>query len=693
MQVHFQHHQLYLLPIAIGAVLIAYWLYVGFSKRHESSLGLVWFFRLLRSLVLVVIGALLLVPFVRLLKTYSEKPVLAVGYDNSQSLNLLDTTGKRKLQNELDQVLNDLNEKYEVETYLFGESVAPGDWELSDKRTNISDWLNFLSKNYRHGNLGASLLISDGIFNLGGNPSYATMQIKAPLYSIALGDTTPSKDLRVSFVNNNDIAYLGNQFPIKVGVVSEKMKGEEFTMTLLENGKKINSESFAIKSDDFFKEHTFIIDADEAGMQKYEISLSRFDDELSTSNNYQQSYVEVIDADKNILIAYKAPHPDVAALRKSIERNKNYQVETWWAAGGVEEQPDFSEFHLAILHNLPDGKDKSWQKDLRESNVSTLYFIDNAVQWQALNNQLSGLSITPKSNQANEAYGVVNNDFVGFSLDKGQLAALSDYPPLRAAFANMHFSTEHDVLLFQKIGTVNTAYPMFAVWQNNSRKTGVFSATGIWRWFVYDYSENGNNEVVDELISQSVQYLSLKEDKRRLRLNRNKLLFNENEDIELTASFYDKNYQPAANGQLKLNVWSEDDVEYEFGFLKRGDLFEVNAGQLKPGEYRYKITASLGDDVHFLNGGFTVAAVNVEYMQPKANHQVLYSLTQQYNGDMFYPNQIDQLSAALKENDKAFSIRHEKAEVTELIHNKWLFFLILSLLTIEWTIRKYKGAS
>lgn len=618
-----------------------------------------------------------------------------MGFDNSQSLALIDSSQKRAVELSVNGMLEKLEEKYEVETYLFGETVAPGDWDLSDKRTNISDWLGFLSKNYRHGNLGGSVLISDGIFNLGGNPAYSLKQMTAPVFSVALGDTTPAIDLRVSFVDNNNIAYKGNQFPIKVGVISEKMKGKEYQLSLRQQGKVLASERVQATSDDFFSEHTFIVDAEQVGIQKYSISLSEIEGELSTNNNYQQTYVEVIDADKSILIAYDAPHPDVAALRKSIERNRNYKVDLWWASNKANDYkvPDFEQYHLVMLHNLPSGRGVDWEEQLLDSRVSTLYFFDNSVQWPTLSRQLQGISIKPKSNATNEAYGLINKDFVGFSLNKVALEELVKFPPLRAAFAEVSFSAEHDVLLRQKIGSVATNYPLFAVSQDGTRKTGVFAATGIWRWFVYDYVENGNHELVDELINQSIQYLSTKEDKRRLRLARNKFLFNENEDVVLAASFYDKNYQPALNGVLKATLKDENGTEYEFGFLQKGELFEMNAGQMEPGEYSYQIKASLGDDLHYLSGSFTVAQVNVELMQPKANHQVLFGIANQYGGKMYLTDQLSQLEQDLLANDKAFSLRHEKAEITELIHNKWLFFFILTLLSLEWIIRKYKGAN
>ena len=36
------------------------------------------------------------------------------------------------------------------------------------------------------------------------------------------------------------------------------------------------------------------------------------------------------------------------------------------------------------------------------------------------------------------------------------------------------------------------------------------------------------------------------------------LLFNENEDVVMSVSFYDKNYQPTNNAQINANLKNED---------------------------------------------------------------------------------------------------------------------------------------
>ncbi|MFY0673475.1 MAG: hypothetical protein JXQ87_08715 [Bacteroidia bacterium] len=693
MQINFQYSIYYLFAIAIVAIAMAVILYINFAKRYETSRPIVFFLSALRSIAIFSIGFLLLVPFVRLVKSQLEKPVIAIGLDNSQSISLSDTITISKVKKAISSIESDLADIYDVETFIYGDDVLPGEWDLTAKKSNISSWFHFVTNQYKHSNLAGVVTVSDGIFNAGGNPIYSGYQLNAPLYNIAVGDTNVPIDARIAFVNHNDIAYKGNQFPIKSGIAVEKLKGKSLELQLFKEGKLLNTERINVTSDDFFGEYGFLVNADKTGIQQYELRLTEFEGELSILNNSQKVFVEVIDADKNILIAYNAPHPDIGALRRSIERNRNYKVDLWWVNDPNKENKvsDYGKYHLVIMHNLPQGN-TFFMKPLLQSKVSKLYIIDDKINFRQFNKDEALANLDLKSTVPNQASAAYHKNFVGYSLNTTQMARIEEYPPLNALFGNVSFTNSSDILLFQKIGNVVTNYPLLSISQSSNQKIGVLTATGIWRWFLHEYAENDNYEGLDELFNQTIQYLSVKEDKRRLRLSRNRFLFNENEDVVMSVSFYNKNYEPAIGAEIVVNLRDEEGADFQFKFLPKGSIYEMNAGQLPIGTYEYSIAATLGDDKHTLNGKLTVAEVNIEYMQPVANHNLLYQLANQNEGELFYANNLDKLKNMLLESNRAKPIRHEKAEITELIHEKWLFILILIALTVEWILRKYKGA-
>ncbi len=59
---------------------------------------------------------------------------------------------------------------------------------------------------------------------------------------------------------------------------------------------------------------------------------------------------------------------------------------------------------------------------------------------------------------------------------------------------------------------------------------------------------------------------------------------------------------------------------------------------------------------------------------------------------MFYPDQLKDLSSAIIAKEEIVPLIYSTEQMTDLIESKWLLFLFIGLLAIEWFIRKYKGS-
>ena len=74
------------------------------------------------------------------------------------------------------------------------------------------------------------------------------------------------------------------------------------------------------------------------------------------------------------------------------------------------------------------------------------------------------------------------------------------------------------MLFQQKIGSVETENPIYIFNELNGYKTCLFLGDGLWRWKMRDFAENGNTECFQELVSKTIQYLSVKNEKSFFRL-------------------------------------------------------------------------------------------------------------------------------------------------------------------------------
>ena len=78
----------------------------------------------------------------------------------------------------VDSVKNALEKAYDIDYYGFGNQY-----------TNISEALNTIARQYYKRNVGAVVLLSDGIVNQGVNPELTIENYPFPIFSVTLGDT------------------------------------------------------------------------------------------------------------------------------------------------------------------------------------------------------------------------------------------------------------------------------------------------------------------------------------------------------------------------------------------------------------------------------------------------------------------------------------------------------------------------
>ena len=64
--------------------------------------------------------------------------------------------------------------------------------------------------------VGALVLASDGIYNTGSNPAYGGRRLPAPIFTVALGDTSVRRDLAITRTYANKLVYLGDRFSLRV---------------------------------------------------------------------------------------------------------------------------------------------------------------------------------------------------------------------------------------------------------------------------------------------------------------------------------------------------------------------------------------------------------------------------------------------------------------------------------------------
>jgi hypothetical protein len=679
MSLEFSYSYWWILAIIFISSGLSYWLYYIREQKSELKKSVVITLFLIRFVGLFVLLLLLLNPLIKREDVTKQKPIIAIGLDNSASIiqNKDSIALKRSISEKMQLLLSALSERFDIKTYTFGSKTDVGNvLNHKEKQSNPSSFFETVENNYSNQNLVASIVMTDGIVNEGVWPEMATEKLKGNIYAIALGDTTPIKDASIEKVFSNNIAYLGNTFPVEVSIKANDLKDAKSKISIQLNGVSIADKTIDYTTKRFSTIEKFTLPAKQAGIQTYKVVLETIKDEKNIANNITTFTIEVLDAKEKILMLANAPHPDISAIKQSIESNENYSL----TYSPVDEfNGQINGYSLVILHQV----NQATLAKYLQSNVS-VWYIGNTP-----NLQIADLR-SPSSNKQTEIESQYNKGFGLFSISDKSIATISNAPPVLGLIGEYTTSNSFQSLFYQKIGLVGTQNPLLAFSNSNGKKTGVLLGDGLWKWRLYDYQQNQSFEAFNELIRKTIQYLSTKEDKSFFRVNTRKMI-KENEALTFDAEVYDNTYTLTTDAEVTLELKSDNSKTYSYTFSKNDNGFNVSAGTFPAGNYSYIATARYKGQTYKKNGTITITALLAETSNLVADHSWLYNVTKQSGGSLYDLNNVQSLIDRLLQQQDYKTINYSQKKLTELINIQWLLGLLIVLFGIEWLIRKRNG--
>ncbi len=678
--------------LAIG-LLVAGFLYYRTPEFQERKPWVRYVLALLRTVVTTLLAILLLSPLIKREETELRKPVIVIAQDASSSLAQLED-GEQLIQ-DLDQLRSDLSRDFDVQVYAFGQSVRPGfDSTFTDQETDLEAVLTYVRDVLWQENLGGIILATDGLYNTGANPRYSRNVAATPVFPIALGDPTPMRDIGIKRIFHNQVAYQGDKFQMQIDLQGRNCQGarSELIISEIRDGKPVvlQREPVVLDADPYFKTKEILLEAGRAGVHHYRFTLQAISDETNTANNTRDVYMEILDARQKVLIIADAPHPDLTALRQSLSSDRNYQVELRY---GKDPIAGLREYDLIILHQVPSSR-RLYADLLQEVKLSRipLWFILGGQSdlrtlpaWQSL------LEIRGDGRSTNEVQALVERDFSVFTLEPDIFTQLPQFPPMVAPFGDYRQDPGGRALLRQRIGAVSTDYPLWILGEENGVKLAVLAGEGLWKWRLFDHLQHGNHAILDELVRKTVQFLSLKEDKRRFRVTTSRQVFAENESIQFDGELYNDNYELINDPDAQVVLKDDQGKEYPFTMNKAGKIYSLQAGLFPPGSYSYNARTTLDQKELTYQGKFSIREVNVEQVETQADHDLLQGLAAESGGQMVGPSAIIGLAEQIRGDQRMKPILFTTMETKPAIHLRWIFGILLVLLATEWTIRRYLG--
>lgn len=680
---------MFLVSAAVG-IAFALLLYFRNKKQHYGKpLTIVLF--ALRTMIGAILTLLLFNPYLRQKVSVVEQPTLILAHDNSASIVFSKDSSffKNEYPAQFVAFLEALNRDFQVDAYSFGQEIQDAvPLDFSDQLTDISSLLQSVERRYYKRNVGAVLLFSDGIYNRGYDPVLLAEKSAFPIHTVVLGDTLSYPDLFVKEVRYNKKVSLGSSYPVRVVVGANDCAGEKVSLMLSQDGRPVNRQEIEVNSNRFSKEIDFMLEAEAKGVRQMEVEIKGLEAESQQLNNKKRFFVEVQDQKYKVLCIADAPHPDLGAFKSVLSDDCEMDFVL-----GRDEIPDLSDYQLVVMHQTPSGHtDMAGLMTQLEKNKKTplLFVVGNATDVNALDKLQQAVVIhRGVTNTMLDVKAFYNTAFGTFTVNDKLKEQITKYPPLALPHLEMDLRLSHDDLLMQEVLGMKSGLPLMT-FVKGERKMAYLFGTNVWRWRLYNYYQDRNNMLFDELFSKTMKYLMTGKDDGLEVFCKEE--FYSNESVVITVVLRNPSNELVTEPEVQLQIVNKKTGEtYDYQCSRRERDYELNAGTLPEGLYSYQAETSLAGKKITASGAFSVVSMGIEAQQLKADIDRLKGMSAVTNGKCYTVDQLSQLLEDLRADARITSVEHHETRFEDLIHSKWILFVLIGLAAIEWILRKMFG--
>ncbi|MEO0473364.1 MAG: hypothetical protein AAF206_27380, partial [Bacteroidota bacterium] len=670
MTLSFTHSPAYLILIVLLAGGLTFLMY-----RQSSDLlprAIRYLLSAFRFVILSLIGLLLLEPLINSLSKLSFPPIVAVVQDNSESLVVQQDSAF--VRNEYPQLLKSFQASFEGEEYVLDgfafdrelkRDLQADSLRFDQTGTNISSALKGVRDLYQNQNLGAIVLLTDGIATAGINPLYTVENLKTPVFTVLVGDTTTQKDIQIKEVLFNEIAYLENDMPIRVKLASTGFEQANIKVSILQGKKVLDAKSLRLGKDKNNGEVNFLIRPEEVGVQRYVISVSRLDGEITYRNNVRSIFVNVLETRVKIALFAGSPHPDLGALEQAFARDKSYEVNKFVLKqpGTFYRNPEnenLEDFDLFILHNFPQSsRDQVMVEKITEvvkkEKKPVIFFVGTFTDLPTMAPLYDYMAITPKgiSPKTQEVIANFSPEYERhstFTFDEGWLQWANNAPPIYRNQSNWEAKSSAEVYATAKIKNIALDYPVLALQNQLGRKNMTFLGENFWRMRAHSFVEGNDFERFDAWLFNNIKWLIVSDDKRKFRVDPAKRIFSGGEPVSFKGQVYDDSYNPIQGVDIKLTLTSPDGKDNDYYLNETGQAqYFLELFNLEEGTYSYRAEGKKNEiKVGTDRGQFSIGRSNIEHFQLQANRDLMEQIALRTGGSFTYARDLPELADAIK---------------------------------------------
>ena len=692
--------------ICIFAGVLYYWRTIPPLSRFRRIL-----LSALRSAVLTSVLFLLFQPVLHLVYQSPLKPTVAVLLDNSASMRIQDRNGVRSdsLYYILRHIpLKRLSDSLNIVFYRFDKDVHR--WEgdslpFDGKQTNIDYALRTVVDSLIDQNLKSIVLISDGQFNQGRNPLAFAEKSPVPIHTLAIGDSTTGKDVRITAVQAPRVTYRGQNVPVRLRLQQNLCDGEKVQIRLWQGKRLLQTRQVELAHSGFEQLVEMSFPAQKTGEFQFRVEVVPLPEEISTRNNTRYFLVRILKSRIRVLLLSGQPTFDQRLLMVALRGISGIELlvrtetrnGTFYEGALQKAQIDSQDVYLflgyptartperilqSLFENITTRKKPLFLLLTTRTSLSRLYPLAKLlpiIKGRIVSGGVVNVALTP----GGQMHAVTRLDE-----DPARVSAYwSDLPPVTALGEYLKPRAGSQVLLTGNFEEGGGEVPVLLANYAREVKTLLLTVTDVGTWHLQLQDDPDRADFFQMFLEHAIKWLVNREDVQKVQIKPQQRIFRTGETVILEGEVFDDFYQPVNDAEVTLkitgeNFQREDVIPYQEG------VYHYELSGLLPGTYSYTVTARRGEQVlGTRRGKFVVELLELEMQTPRANPRLMRQIAHLSGGKSLSARHFTEALQSMRFTRR---IRLHTLEWVLWHQLPWLI-IVIGLLSVEWFFRKRWG--
>jgi len=222
---------------------------------------------------------------------------------------------------------------------------------------------------------------------------------------------------------------------VQIDIAAKNCVGNNTNLTISKivdgASSRIKQIPIKINKNDFFNTQEIILDANSSGVQRYRISVNAVGGEVTTANNSKDIFIDVLDARQKILMVANAPHPDLAAIKQTISKNKNYEVTTTYIS---DMKVNVASYDFVIMHQLPSKTNnaEALLSTMNNKAIPRMYIVGSQTNLRKFTQVQPILDISGDGRNTDDVQATISPVFGLFTISDEVKNELPNFAPLLA---------------------------------------------------------------------------------------------------------------------------------------------------------------------------------------------------------------------------------------------------------------------